>query len=123
MKTVFMSHFVCKLLNKCCIWQTSISYHQRAALRSTSHMQIRTILRVHFKLNRKTLPQQLIVHILDRTITNRISTFTFSTFSSQVPLTLFTKLQLYCTTMRESQIELLYSRETPQWLEDSRLPT
>jgi len=56
MKRVFMSHFVSRLMYGCPIWGLSITYNQRAALRSVYYKQIRLILRdFKLKLNRDSL--------------------------------------------------------------------
>jgi len=88
-----MSHFVSKLLYGCPIWGLSITYNQRAALRSAYYRQIRVILRdFKLKLNRDGLKRTFGVQSLDTTIFNRVSVFIFSIIMNQEPADLFVPL-------------------------------
>jgi len=93
MRKVFVSHFVSKLLYGCPVWGSSITFNQRAALNSVYYKQIRLILHDHdYKLNRTRLANKLGVVALNRALTNRISVFVFSVYTSQHPDILFSEL-------------------------------
>jgi len=93
MRKVFMSHFVSRLLYGCPVWGSSLTFNQRAVLNSVYYKQIRLILHDHdYKLNRTSLAKELGVVALNRALTNRLSVFIFSIYTSQQPEVLFSEL-------------------------------
>jgi len=92
-KRVFCSHFVSRLLYGCPVWGLSITYNQRAAIRSAYYCQIRVIVRdFDLKMNRNSLIKVFGVQSLDTLIFNRVSVFIFSILINQEPNDIFLPL-------------------------------
>jgi len=90
MRTVFLSHFVGRLMYGSPVWFLGTSLAQKQAIRLVFYKQIRIILRdFRFNLDRISLTRNLNVLSLDQLMFKRVSGYLFGIVSNQSPTILY----------------------------------